>query len=103
MRMPSVNVTRHAPVLGSARVPRVGEAVSGSRTFSEAHHCYEGNASRKNCFGATPKPARETRALPNRARRFRGHLLLQRRSTQPLTYLTNNLLHQRCIRSREYE
>src|SRR5439155_1082815 len=35
MRRPSANVTRHAPVLGSARVPRVGEAVSGSRTFSE--------------------------------------------------------------------
>src|SRR5438045_3611797 len=38
--------------LGSARVSRVGEGVSPSRTFQKA------------CFGETPKPTRETRALP---------------------------------------
>jgi hypothetical protein len=38
--------------LGSARVSRAGESVSLSRTFP------------KDCFGETPKPARETRALP---------------------------------------
>jgi len=36
---------------GSARVSRAGETVSVSRTF-------------KDRFGETPKPARETRALP---------------------------------------
>ena len=37
---------------GSARVPRAGDGVSPSRT------------SLKDYFGGTPKPARETRALP---------------------------------------
>ena len=40
---------------GSARVSRVGETVPVSRTF-------------KDCFGETPKPARETRALPGSLR-----------------------------------
>ncbi len=38
---------------GSARVSRAGDGVSPLRT------------SPKDCFGGTPKPARETRALPN--------------------------------------
>src|SRR5256714_1004945 len=38
--------------MGSARVSREGDGVSLSRTFLEA------------CFGETPKPTRETRALP---------------------------------------
>jgi hypothetical protein len=37
--------------LGSARVSRAGECVSHSRTSED-------------CFGETPKPARETRTLP---------------------------------------
>ncbi|PYK74870.1 MAG: serine protease [Verrucomicrobia bacterium] len=44
--------------LGSARVSRAGDGVSPSRTSLT----YSGN--RKECFGETPKPTRETRALP---------------------------------------
>src|SRR5207249_1734859 len=44
--------------LGSARVSRAGDGVSPSRTSLT----YSGN--RKDCFGETPKPTRETRALP---------------------------------------
>ena len=40
---------------GSARVSRAGETVSVSRTF-------------KDRFGETPKPTRETRALPGSLR-----------------------------------
>jgi len=43
---------------GSARVSRVGEGVPPSWTF------------REDCFGGTPKPARETRALPGGIRSF---------------------------------
>jgi len=43
---------------GSARVPRVGESVSLSRTFLAVR------SSGKDCFGETPKPTRGTRALP---------------------------------------
>src|SRR5207244_10760422 len=43
---------------GSARVSRVGDGVSPSRAFL-LH-----TTNRKDCFGETPKPARETRALP---------------------------------------
>ena len=45
-----------APALGSARVSRVGEGVPAFADFSRAMP--------KACFGETPKPARETRALP---------------------------------------
>jgi hypothetical protein len=41
-------------ILGGARVSRVGDDVSSSRTL------------RKDCFGETPKPTRETRALPRK-------------------------------------
>jgi hypothetical protein len=53
--------------LGSARVSRVGEAVSGSRTFltkglkTKCVQRYE-SAEGKIRFGATPKQTRETRA-----------------------------------------
>src|SRR5207248_4630822 len=43
-------------VAHASRVP--GEAVSGSRTLAAV------STKRKKCFGGTPKPARETRALP---------------------------------------
>ena len=45
------------PVLGSARGPRAGDRVLAIADFP------------KDCFGETPKPARETRALPNRLSR----------------------------------
>ena len=46
-------------LLRVAHVSRVpGEAVSGSRTFATV------SITRKACFGGTPKPTRETRALP---------------------------------------
>src|SRR6266487_2806822 len=54
--------------LGSACVSRAGEAVSGSRTFRA--RARDENARRHDMmkcqgrFGATPKPTRETRALP---------------------------------------
>src|SRR5207249_9587229 len=44
--------------LGSARVSRLGDDLSSSRT--SLLRAITG----KDCFGATPKPARETRALP---------------------------------------
>src|SRR5438034_2298288 len=53
---------------GSARISCAGEAISGSRTFLGAPFSRLGNAPQKACFGATPKPARETRALPETAR-----------------------------------
>jgi hypothetical protein len=55
------NVT-HVP--GSARVSRAGEAVSDSGALVLGSRV-KSNASAKDCFGATPKPARGTRALPN--------------------------------------
>ena len=47
-------------VAHASRVP--GEAVSGSRTLAAV------STKRKKCFGGTPKPARETRALPGSLR-----------------------------------
>ena len=56
---------RVAKFSGSARVPRVGERVLAIADFLCELLTSMGNASeRKDCFGATPKPARETRALP---------------------------------------
>jgi hypothetical protein len=55
-------------LLGSARVPRAGKGVPPSRTLllrSKENDALAGmKASKKVCFGETPKPARETRALP---------------------------------------
>jgi hypothetical protein len=36
--------------------------------FSQDHACIENLVSKKDCFGVTPKPARETHALPKSAR-----------------------------------
>src|SRR5205823_5635262 len=52
------NQVARARALGSARVPRVSESVSLSRTFLEMR------SSGKHRFGETPKPAGGTRALP---------------------------------------
>jgi len=50
--------------LGSARVSRAGERVSRSRTFGGLLISQIAGVRRKDCFGATPKPTRGTRALP---------------------------------------
>ncbi len=68
--------------MGSARVSRVGEAVSGSRTSDEVHDCSD-----KDCFDATPlqrmrsngqafQPTRETRALPGSCVTYSRALLI---------------------------
>ena len=50
---------------GSARVPRTGERVLAIADFSSVwSECGDGRTKGEDCFGATPKPARETRALP---------------------------------------
>src|SRR5206468_6899660 len=55
---------RTAP--GSARGPRAGDRVLAIANFVYSSPFYATcKIQRKNCFGATPKPARETRALPN--------------------------------------
>src|SRR5881275_2336221 len=46
---------------GSVRISRAGDAVSRARTFF-VEACNQ--ISRKDRFGATPNPTRETRALP---------------------------------------
>jgi serine protease Do len=51
--------------LGSARVPRAGERVLAIATFPLGSLLFAASGSqRKDCFGATPKPTRGTRALP---------------------------------------
>jgi len=51
--------------LGSARVSRVGERVLAIANFSCDFVSSQSNEiQRKACFGATPKPTRERRALP---------------------------------------
>ena len=53
----------HSTDLGSAHVSRAGDGVTPSRTFF--FRCLIGGiAFEKDCFGETPKPTRETRALP---------------------------------------
>jgi hypothetical protein len=51
-------------LLGSACVSRAGERVLALANFSQRNACTENLVLRKACFGATPKPTRETRALP---------------------------------------
>ena len=53
--------------LGSARVSRVGDGVPASRTFAR-RESVKRNPLRKDCFGETPKPTRETHALPGTGR-----------------------------------
>jgi hypothetical protein len=50
--------------MGSARVPRVGERVLAIANFSCVALYDLDLVLSKDCFGATPKPARETHALP---------------------------------------
>ncbi len=50
---------------GSARVSRAGERVLAPANFPSISRLFAASGSqRKDCFGATPKPARGTRALP---------------------------------------
>ena len=55
----------------SARVSRAGSGVLASADFSEDKRLQQLGRTEKIVFGETPKPARETRALPNPSRRFR--------------------------------
>ena len=59
--------TGAATMPGSARVSPAGDGVLAIANFHCAH------IAEKDCFGETPKPARETRALPgvSAAARFR--------------------------------
>src|SRR5437764_8901821 len=51
--------------LGSARVSRAGERVLAIANFSsDASMFTPARIQREDCFGATSKPTRETRALP---------------------------------------
>ncbi len=55
---------------GSACVSRAGERVLAPANFPSISHLFAASGSqRKHCFGATPKPARGTRALPGTVRR----------------------------------
>ena len=51
-------------ILGSACVPRAGERVLATANFSQHGEYMAKQCLSKDCFGATPKPARGTRALP---------------------------------------
>jgi hypothetical protein len=48
----------------SAWVPRAGERVLAFADFLSNSWFFARTTPEKDCFGATPKPARETRALP---------------------------------------
>jgi hypothetical protein len=51
--------------LGSVRLSCAGERVRAITNFSsDSILLTEAGTEMKDCFGATPKPARETRALP---------------------------------------
>jgi len=54
--------------MGSVRVSRVGERVLAITNSSLQRQAWKVVNSRKGCFGATPKPAREARALPKQRR-----------------------------------
>jgi len=49
---------------GSAHVPCAGEGLWRSRTFLQNQARWCNHSAENDRFGATPKPARETRALP---------------------------------------
>ena len=62
------NMRATATTLGSARVSRAGERVLAIANFPRTARLFTASGiQRKDCFGATPKPARGTRALPRRA------------------------------------
>jgi hypothetical protein len=51
--------------MGSARVSRAGERVLAIANFRYKFALFGAHQiKRKDCFGVTPKPARETHALP---------------------------------------
>jgi hypothetical protein len=56
-------------VPGSARVSRAGDRVLAIANFSRFPTAIDNEFQRKECFGETPKPARETRALPRMSMR----------------------------------
>jgi serine protease Do len=57
-----------ASTLGSARVSRAGERVLAIANFPLGSLLFAADRNqRKDCFGATPKPARVTRVLPRHA------------------------------------
>jgi hypothetical protein len=65
-KIPTESEVLSGPCLpGSARIPRAGEGLQRSRTSLDFLTAWGNELSRKDRFGATPKPARETRALPN--------------------------------------
>ena len=67
MLSPTVRAAKVSPfrALGSARVSRVGERVLTIANFpSQFVTSPSSDNQKKDRFGATPKPARETRALP---------------------------------------
>jgi hypothetical protein len=64
-RKPQMTQMSRIEILGSARVPRAGERVLTVADFSFSSLILTAAGTQtKDCFGATPKPARETRALP---------------------------------------
>ena len=58
------NSRQRGEVLGSARVSRGRARPRNRGLFLEFRNTERGEAGEKACFGATPQPARETRALP---------------------------------------
>jgi hypothetical protein len=58
-------MTKRLLRLGSARVSRAGERVLAIANFArDCSLLLLERITREDCFGATPKPARGTRALP---------------------------------------
>jgi hypothetical protein len=64
MKRPDLKA-RTMSLLGSARVSRAGDDVLAIADFSSVFHTLPDVSTSKVRFGETPKPARETRALPN--------------------------------------
>src|SRR6266516_4061044 len=65
--MASINGPASAQIacLGNARASRAGERVLAIADFTWSSLLFTaGGSRRKGCFGATPNPARGTRALP---------------------------------------
>src|SRR3954469_17984363 len=61
-------------VLGSARVSRAGDGVHAIANFScDVVGRESDEIEKKACFDVTPKPARETRALPRMLLPARSH------------------------------